>query len=239
MKDVTHLIELLLISLMTDISKKEILLDEWFDKYNPTSDAYSIRASISKSKRNFDRAIINFDKSLALNDNNAYALNNYGYMLMGLDQDPEKAKKLFAKAIKIIPNFTEARLNLGCLLSHKFNDDISAREQYQEIIKYNPTEAKVYNNLANIEIRNAVKSNTINNKVTAKVVCELYEKSLELNPNYIEAHLGYGNYLAEFMSDFCAAEKHFKKITELDANAKCLVETLLERVDSLRKLNKK
>jgi Tfp pilus assembly protein PilF len=231
-EDVSHLIGLLLISLMPNTEEKEILLDEWFNSNNPTSDAYSIRAGIAWHKGDVSKAHFNYTKAISLNEGNAYALNNYGYMLLCLKREPEKAKGLFAKAIEVMPHFNEARLNLGCLLSHSFCDNKSAKEQYEEIIRYGPAEARAYNNLANIEMIEYLQSH---DSAVEKSVCELYEKALELNPGYIEAHLAYGQFISELLGNFDLAEEHFKKVLDLDPRSKVLVDTLLERLDSRRK----
>lgn len=223
-EDVSHLVSLLTISFIADIENKEIMLDEWFEKWKPTSDAYSIRAGIAKSKGEFNKAEINYKKALEMNPNNAFALNNYGFMLMGMDKEHDKARELFSQAIEIMPRLTAARLNLGCLLTDKFNDKNEARRQYEKIIAYNPTEERAYNNLANL-----IKGSDFKNKTNQKLVCDLYEKAIELNPKYIGAHLGYGNYLSEIVFDFIKAEREFDSIIEIDPASRELVETLKKR----------
>lgn len=222
--DVSHLVELLIISDIEDIEEKEIMLDEWFDKYKPISDAFSIRARISREKGDLSRAEINFKKSIELDSNNAFALNNYGFLLMELQKKPEKARKLLVKAIKLMPHLTEARLNLGCLLTANFNDSKEAKSQYETIILYNPTEERAYNNLANL-----IKKRNPHSKSTQKLVCDLYEKAIELKPEYIEAHLGYGNYLSESVYDFEKAELEFEAMLNIDPASKDLVATLKDR----------
>ena len=223
-KNVSHLVDLLIISFLSDNEKKEIMLDEWFENYKPTSDAYSIRAGIAKSKGEVSKAEINYRKALELNPDNAFVLNNYGFMLMSLNKDHDKAKYLLSKAIEIMPHLTEARLSLGCLLTDKFNAKKEAKLQYETIITYNPTEERAYNNLAN-----SIKGSDSNNKAKQKLVCDLYEKAIGLNSKYIGAHLGYGNYLSEIVYDFKKAEREFDSILEIDPASSELVETLKKR----------
>ncbi len=235
-ENVSHLVSLLLISFIPDVEKKEIMIDEWFEKYNPTSDSYSIRASVARDNGNFVKAEINYKKALELNCNNAFALNNYGFMLMGLEKEHDKARELFIRAIENMPHLTEAKLNLGCLLTDKFDEAVEAKAQYEEVISYNPTEERAYNNLANIYKRLSPE-----NKSTEKIICDLYEKAIELNPKYVAAHLGYGNYLSEYVGDFKKAEIEFDAVLNIDLNSRELIKTLKERIAVLkeRKLKKK
>ncbi len=229
-EDVSHLVSLLILSFVSDLEKKEIMLDEWFENNKPTSDAYSIRAGIAKAKGDFKRAEINYKKSLELNPDNAFALNNYGFMLMELRKEHEKSRKLFQRAINLMPHLTEARLNLGCLLTNKFNAPKKAKFQYEKIISYNPTEERAYNNLANL-----IKINSdFCNKINQKIICDLYEKAIELNPKYIDARLGYGNYLSEFVHDFQKAEAEFNAMLDIDPASKEFVKTFLERNQQIK-----
>lgn len=228
-KDITNLVELLTISLIKDIDKKEMELDNWFEKHPPTSDAYSIRAGIARDKGQIERAKASYEKALGLNAENAVALNNYGYLLLKLGAEPEKTRELFETAVRIMPDLTEARLNLGCILTDHFGEFDKAKEQYETIIQINPTEERAYNNLANL-----LKSQRPFSKKTMTEVCKLYEQALELNPKYAAAHLGYGNYLCDFIGNFDLAEYHFKEAIGLNTNMKKLAEAFLDRNNKMR-----
>lgn len=191
--DISPLLELLSITMLKDINKKDTLIDKWFDENKPNSEAYSIKAEIAKDRGNFDKAKYNYIKAIELNEENFMALNNYGFILYELKENFDDAKVYFEKAINISPNLTEARLNLGVLLSNHFKDYDSAKNQYEEIIKYNPLESRAYNNLANYY---KLKSPTKNNNYK---VCYLYEKAIEINPDYFDARLNYGSFLSEKM----------------------------------------
>lgn len=227
--NITHLVELLKISNIKDIETKEIMLDEWLEKNKPVSDAYSIRASIASNRGNIKKAKFNFNKALELNENNYYVMNNYGFMLYRLDKDKDLAKELLEKAVDNLPNFTIARLNLGCLLSNKFNDYTGAKKQYEKIISYNPTEERAYNNLTNY-----YKLDCENNEANQKIICDLYEKAISINPDYIEAHLGYGSFLSEFLNKHDEASEHYDKVLKIDKNSKQLVDTLKNRIKQVK-----
>ncbi|KZN69456.1 toll/interleukin-1 receptor domain-containing protein [Pseudoalteromonas luteoviolacea] len=228
--NISHLLELSQISLIQDINEKEIALDQWFEENSPTSDAYSIRASIAKGRGNIKKAEIDFEKALQLNGENAYALNNYGYMLLCKQIRPLKAKELFELAIKVIPTFTTARLNLGVLLSKQFDDHKGAKEQYEKVISYNPTEEKAYNNLANY-----YKKNVKNTQKNRRLICDLYEKAISLEPNYIEAHLAYGVYLSESIGQHEKALEHYDEVLRIDQKSAELIQALKTRLKNRQK----
>lgn len=224
--NVEYLIELLQITLNPNIDEKELQIDNWFDKNTPTSDAYSIRASTAKAKGNTLKAESNYKKSLELNAENAFALNNYANMLIGEKREHLQAKEMLVKAIDVLPSFTIARLNFGCLLTDSFDDNEEAMNQYETIISYNPTEERAYNNLANCYKRNS------KNKATQKIICELYDKALKLNPDYMAAHIGYGSFLSEFMGEHGKALKHYNEMLRIDPKSSDFVKSLKERLNT-------
>jgi len=228
--DITHLVELQIISSEKDIDKREAMLDDWFERHKATSDAYAVRAQTARFRSQFGRAEKNFRRALEMNPRNAFAMNNYGYMLFILDRDHDKARGLFERAIEIMPRLTEARLNLGCLLSRSFKDREGAREQYEIILSYDPAEARAYNNLAN-----NLKEYRLFSKETAEKVCALYEKALELDPGYSDARLAYANFLSDVVGDFDKAETQLRELGATEPAAAEIVSLMLERNCQLRK----
>jgi len=225
--DVSHYISLLAIALQEDIDKKEALLDKWFDENKPVSEAYGIRASIAKDRKNIPKAKYNYEKSIELNSENFVSLNNYGFLLLQLKEEPKKAKELFEKAIELSPELNQARLNLGVLLSEHFKDYEKAKEQYEKIISYDPTEYKAYSNLTNY-----YKSQS-RSKENDEKICQLYEKAISLNADFFDARFGYGNYLSEKIGLHEYAKVQYNEMKRIDSNSKELVEVLIERANKL------
>lgn len=225
--DISHYVTLLMISLVKDINRKELLLDKWFDENDPLSEAYSIRASVAKEQGNVPKSKYNYEKAIELDDENFTALNNYGFLLYQLKEEPEKAKELFKKAIKLSPELTNARLNLGVLLSGSFKDKDGAKEQYEKIISYEPTECRAYSNLANYyKFKPRSKEND-------ELICQLYEKAIFFNQDFLDARLGYGNYLSEKMCLHEHAKVHYNEMERIDPSSKEFVDVLKERADKL------
>lgn len=225
--DVSHYISLLVITLQKDIDTKETLLDKWFDENKPISEAYGVRASIAKDRKNISKAKYNYEKSIELNNENFVSLNNYGFLLLQLKEDPEKAKELFEKAIEFSPELNQARLNLGVLLSGYFKDYEKAKEQYEKIISYDPTEYRAYSNLTNY-YKSLPRSKENNEKI-----CQLYEKAITLNADFFDARFGYGSFLSETMGLHDHAKVQYNEMKRIDSNAKELVDTLIERANKL------
>jgi len=226
--DVSPLIELLSITKLKDINKKDTLIDKWFDENKPNSEAYSIKAEIAKCRGNFDKAKYNYIKAIELNEENFMALNNYGFLLYELKENLDEAKLCFEKAIDISPNLTEARLNLGVLLSKYFEDYDGAKNQYEEIIKYNPLESRAYTNLANYYL---TKGNNYK-------VCNLYEKAIAINPDYFEGRLFYGCFLSEIMGLHDYALIQYNEMLRIRPEAFELIERLKSRLVKISKIKK-
>ena len=226
--NITHLVKLLNISLLEDIDEREVFLDQWFEEYEPTSEAYSVRASIASERGNIKKAEVNYQKSLEVNEDNAFALNNYGFLLYRNNKEHDKAKELFEKAIEIMPTLTEARLNLGVLLTDHFEDWEGAKKQYETIISYDPAEPKAYANLTNYYKQDK------GSRPNRFKIAELYEKALELNPDYLEAHIAFGSHLSEYLGEHEKAAIHYDEILRIDPRLNELVTALKQRIESIR-----
>lgn len=223
--NVTHLVKLLEISLLKDIDEQELEIDDWFEEYAPTAEAYSLRGKIADDKGNIKKARANYDRALSINSEHAYVLNNYGFLLQKNRIDPELSKSMFEKAIKVMPNLTEARLNLGVLLTSDFDDPKGAQKQYEEIVAYNPTEPRAYNNLAS-----CYRKLGGDNKETDLKICEVYKKALSLDPDYTEAHIGLGSLLAASFKDTENALYHYNEALRTNPEAEELVNLLKSRL---------
>ncbi len=227
-KDLTHLFELLKISLLNDIEMQEIQLDDWAQKYNPTTDYYSLKAKIASDNNRFSSAETFYNRSLNLDKKNFIALNNYGFMLYKTKTKSDKAKELFEKAIKYQPQHTIARLNLASLLRRDFNDLVGAKIQYEKIISYNPTESRAYVNLAEYY------KNQNSTKETQDIIVQLYNEALKFNNDYLDAHLVFGNYLSETLGKHDEAIHHYNEVLRIDPRSIDLVNTLKDRVEKIR-----
>ena len=181
-KSIQELINLYHSGKLTIVEKKVIELI----KKNPKSFVlYNLFGAVLSNQKNFDKAVINYKKSIEINPDYAEGHNNLGSALYKLGKFNE-AIDSYQRAIKIKPNFTEAYNNLGLSFEDlgKFNEAI---DSYQRAIKINPEYAEAYNNLGNVY--------DINEKVDEAILN--YKKAIKINANFVEAYSNLGHLLKE------------------------------------------
>ena len=181
-KSIQELINLYHSGKLTIVEKKVIELI----KKNPKSFVlYNLFGAVLSNQKNFDKAVINYKKSIEINPDYAEGHNNLGSALYKLRKFNEAIDSC-QRAIKIKPNFTEAYNNLGLAFEDlgKFTEAI---DSYQQAIKINPEYAEAYNNLGNIY--------DINEKVDEAILN--YKKAIKINANFVEAYSNLGHLLKE------------------------------------------
>lgn len=181
--DLSYVIDLIYISLIENIEEKELELDRYLTKYTPNTFYYGIKAETYFENNKLQQAKLAYEQSIELNPTNASSLNNLG-LLCNILKEYKSAKDYFERVIKVDPKHTIARLNLGLLLAHHFDDNEGAKQQYEEILSYDPNEYKAHNNIANYY----KKTNYEKAKYHLK-------QAISLNPHYVEAYINFGNLL--------------------------------------------
>jgi|GEM_PF-1406713 len=217
------LIDLLGIVLISNLEKREIALDEYLHKYKESSYYYSIKGGTSRDLKKFDQAIHYYQKGLKLDSSNYEILNNLGQILENIKNDYKQAKTCYEKAIQSRPKLDIPRLNLGVLLNRHFNDAEGAKKQYEEILKFDPNNAKAHNNMSNFyKVNNPTKEDL------EKAEYHLL-KAIENNPNYIEALLGYGNFLKVYKKEIEKGNLYYQRVRQLDkeGNLKEILDVLM------------
>ena len=117
----------------------------------------------------------------------------------------QEAEISIRKAIELNPNFAEAYLNLGSILSDLGN--LQEAETYtRQAIKLNPNSANAHSNLGNI-LRDLDKLKEA--EISTR-------KAIELNPTFAEAHSNLGNILRD-LGKLKEAEKSYRKAIEIDS----------------------
>jgi tetratricopeptide (TPR) repeat protein len=131
-------------------------------------------------KQNYDAAISNYEKAVAINPKLVEAYNNLGsaYDDKG---DIETAIFYYKKAIAINPKFAGAYNNLGIAYINK-GDIETAIIYYKKAIAINPEYAKAYNNLGVAYI----------NKGDIETAIIYYKKAIAINPEYANAYYNLG-----------------------------------------------
>ncbi|MBP1630255.1 MAG: hypothetical protein H6Q15_1148 [Bacteroidetes bacterium] len=181
------LIKLFEILSITNMEKRQIELDIYITKYPESTYYYSVKASTASSLGNNVLAKHYYEKALEFDSFNYEALNNLGQLVEIVFKDYYKAREYYERAIKSKPELDIPRLNLGVLLSRYLDDIYGAKKVYEDLLKIDPENAKAHNNIAGI-----YRSEKINDY---KKVEYHFKKALEINPNYLDAYINYGNFL--------------------------------------------
>lgn len=200
----TKMAGLIPISLIIDPTLRLLKLTEYIEVNKiENSYSYSILASCHRDLKDFDGAIKLYKKSIEFDDFNSTAWNNLGQIYQHSYKNYSEAKKAYEKAIIAQPDLDIPRLNLGTLLSNHFDDIIGAKQQYEEILKFDENNPKAHNNLANI-----YRTNDFVN----------FEKHIiiAVNQNNLEAIMNYANYVKTIKGNLELGNKYYQKAKELD-----------------------
>src|SRR6266478_9010569 len=106
--------------------------------------AFYSRGNAYYEKRNYDRAIQNYDEVIRLNPNHAKAFSNRG-IAYGRKGDYDRAIENYNEAIRLNPNHANALYNRGNAYKHNKDYDRAVLD-YDKVIRLNPNHADAYSN---------------------------------------------------------------------------------------------
>ena len=132
----------------------------------------------------YDKAIEQYDKSIALNPNSAQAFINRGAAKYSLDQHEDAIKdaiKDFDKAIRLNPDHASAYLNRGAA-KYSLDQHVEAIKDFDKAIRLNPDNTAAYNNRGYTKY-------SLGQHVEA---IKDYDKAIRLNPDYAADYLNRG-----------------------------------------------
>jgi tetratricopeptide (TPR) repeat protein len=118
----------------------------------------------------------------------------------------DKAVEQYQEALRLYPDFCEARFNLACGLS-TLGQIGAAEQQYEEVLKTRPNYARARNNLGMLLFDG--------NNVAA--AAEQFRKALKIDPNYALAQNNLGLALMA-VGQYSDAAAYFRRALELDAD---------------------
>jgi tetratricopeptide (TPR) repeat protein len=144
-----------------------------------------------------------FEKSLAINGNNAYAWNGLGN-LYSEQKDYKKARAAYLNAIGLDDKFAFPWNGLGHLYSNQ-KEYRKAREAFQEAIKLDDKYASPWHNLADMY--------RVQKKYDKAI--EDYLKAIEIDDKFAYPWYGLGNVYSE-QNVFEEARKAYQKAIKLD-----------------------
>jgi tetratricopeptide (TPR) repeat protein len=135
-------------------------------------------------KGQYAAAILEWAKALAMEPNDAHALNNYGQTLARAGST-DRAIAEFRKAIAVKPEYPEAENNLAFVFAGVGRPS-DALEHYRMAIEEKPAYAEAHNNLGHVLTEQGNMDKAI----------EQFQQALTINPDYAAAHNGLGFALA-------------------------------------------
>jgi tetratricopeptide (TPR) repeat protein len=112
-----------------------------------TADDYFVSASQKNKRGNYQGALADYNKAIALKPDDAFAYNNRGNSKDDLN-DSKGALADYNKAIALKPDFGEAYYNRAILKKVKLNDPQGALADYNQAITLKPDFALAYYNRA-------------------------------------------------------------------------------------------
>jgi len=113
------------------------MLEAEAEKHPENAEAWVNLGNASFDSNQYEKAIIAYNKALALSPENANVLTDLGVMYRRNGQ-PEKAIDSFKKAIEINPKHEIARFNQGIVYIHDLKDQDAAIEAWEGLLKVNP-----------------------------------------------------------------------------------------------------
>jgi type IV pilus biogenesis/stability protein PilW len=116
----------------------------------------------------------------------------------------DKAIEQYDEALRVNPDFSEARFDLACALS-TLSQIESAQRQYEAAIKIRPNYAKARNNLGML----------LFNRGDVPAAAEQFRQALDVDPNYAMAHNNLGLTLMA-AGQYADAAASYRRALELD-----------------------
>lgn len=152
------------ISLMGDMDRKELI-----DNYKARGQGYT-------DKRDYDKALADFNSALKVDPQNASIYQERGRAYMKMD-DLDKSLADYASAIRIEPQDTNSYLCRGNIYKRQGNYDLAFKD-YGTALKINPKNPFAYLN----------RGDAYHDKGDYQLALKDYEMAIQLNPSLESIH---------------------------------------------------
>ncbi len=180
-------------------------------QFSPTfADLWVNKGLIAVKREQYDRGKEFFIKALRYNNEQAQAYNNLGHVYLTQEKAYGKAHDNFQRALKVNPDYTAARYNLGITFM-AMKEWEKAKKELRTLIAVNPNLSEPYAQLGQIFIEE---------KKFEDAVTQL-KKAVELDAAYSDAYLALGNAYMELGLFTEAAEAYTSCIEAKGNQAQC------------------
>jgi len=138
-----------------------------------------------EGRRDFDRAISEYEEALRLRKDYASVHNNLGGLLRTMPSRGDEALRHIQEALRLQPDLAEAHNNLGVWYGDR-GDATKAAAQYEEALRLQPDYATAHNNLGSVLA-------TLPGRLGDATAH--FEEAVRLQPDFAEARNNLGNAL--------------------------------------------
>lgn len=146
------------------------IVREGLVKYPDNEKLLYFEGALQDKLGNRNAGIENMKKILAMNDNNAHALNFLGYSYAEAGENLEEAEKLISKALKLRPEDGFIEDSMGWVLFKRGKVD-QALERLQKAAMMQPEEAVIFEHLGDVYAK----------KENLKKAAQMYQKAYDLS----------------------------------------------------------
>ncbi|MFN0062520.1 MAG: tetratricopeptide repeat protein [Myxococcaceae bacterium] len=192
------------------MQKAELECDLGLEFSPQYSDLLVNKGLIRYKQGRFDESKKLLIDALRINNEQAQAYNNLGAIYLYQEKQYGRAHDNFQRALKVDPDYLEARYNLSLALI-ELKKYVPARKELQTIIQINPSLADPYYRLAQLAYEDGKRDEAAQN----------YAKAVELHRDFPEAWLALGIVLEE-SGKFAEARDAFANCLAVDSErAEC------------------
>lgn len=187
------------------------------DLDNENREAYLKRAEAYFYKKDYEKAIEDYEKCINLDKNKVYSYYNYLAIAYAFNKEYEKSRALLMKVLNLSKEDKEKKQiiekdiynNLG-LIYYLNKDNKNAKKYYEEALKIDNNHKEAHNNLGLIYYKEK-------NYEEAR---KCYKKVIELDDNYIESYNNLGLIYYE-LKNYDEAIESYKKAIGIDRSRVC------------------
>jgi Tfp pilus assembly protein PilF len=193
-----------------ELDKAEVHCDLGLQFSPHYADLWSNKGLIALRREQISVAKEHFIKALRLNQELAQAYNNLGYIYLKYEKSYGRAHDNFQRALKVNPDYLEARYNLALTFFYMKDKD-KARKEYQTIVAINPNLADPWHDLGIMALEDG----------DLEEAEESLTRAVQLDPRYASAWLNLGLAYTE-AGKFEKASDAYRACIEVDPqNVQC------------------
>ena len=165
---------------------------------------YNDRGSAYLKKKQYDKALQDFNTAISLNTRNATLYRNRSDVYTAMKMYPQALKDL-KKALELMPNHADIHLQIGRIHQSR-GDTIKAALSYKAAFKLAPNNAETFWHMGNLYKESKKYAHAV----------QSYNKAIQFNPNHSKAYSDRGT-LYDMGKNYQQALADYNKAISLDS----------------------